>query len=146
MPRGAFVTPVRIFRLKSGELGLVAGDGSRLAYSSNSQVTDAGDLAELKELGVKDAGAAPENKDASRKDTENKDTPVLVPVKRSEIAESLAESRSRPDLLDLATEEEIDISQFPGNVSKAAVAEAIVAKRAGLTVDEAFGGSDSEDA
>ena len=147
MSKYDYITPQRIFRnlrTKALQLTNESIDTMAVAYSRGKPVTNDADLAQLSELGVKDAGGSPENKDASRRKTKsvgsaNRPQPDAPTDTGKTSAELLAIGRGRTDLLALAHEEGIDTSDLKGNASKETVAQFIVAAR-----DTTNGGSDSE--
>ena len=96
MPK-EFKTADRIYRLQDGTLAteVPQGQSASLAYAAGSEVANADDQAVIKKLSTKDAGPAPENKDASRSGVEDKDAKVAV----------LVEGRSHEELVALAAEE-----------------------------------------
>ena len=94
MPK-EFKTADRFYRLRDGSLAreVPSGQSASLAYAAGSEVTNAEDQAAIKRL-TKDAGPAPENKDASRSGVEDKDAVA-----------ALVEGRSHEELVALAAEE-----------------------------------------
>ena len=156
MSRFDYMTPQRIFRnLRTKELQLTneGVDPMAVAYSKGKLVTDKVDLAMLNELGVKDAGQSPENKEASRRKTKSvgsanrPQAPSATDLEREaggDPAKLLVIGRSKVDLLALAREEDIDTSKLKGNASKETVAQFIVAARFLAAGPQTNGGSDSE--
>ena len=94
MPK-EFKTADRFYRLQDGSLAreVPPGQSASLAYAAGSEVANAEDQAAIKRL-AKDAGPAPENKDASRSGVEDKDAVT-----------ALVEGRSHEELVALAAEE-----------------------------------------
>ena len=95
MPK-EFKTTDRFYRLQDGSLARAVppGQSASLAYAAGSEVANADDRAAIKKLSTKDAGPAPENKDASRSGVEDKDAVT-----------ALVEGRSSEELVALAAEE-----------------------------------------
>ena len=124
MPK-EFKTADRFYRLRDGSLARAVppGQSASLAYAAGSEVANADDRAEIRKLSTKDAGPAPENKDASRSGVEDKDAVT-----------ALVEGRSHEELVALAAEEG---ATHATKANKTEIATEIIEARAA-------GGGDSE--